>query len=608
MTSRPRSASGAVAPMALGLAALLALGCGGSGGSGDTTDSGPVAAASGSAQAEAPAGDASDKPIFLERAAELGIDFRHWNGMTGDFVYAELMGSGVALFDYDNDGDLDVFTNQGHLLGKDKTPEDAFFPPPEGPSIDRLFRNEMTPGEPESLRFTDVTEAAGLRLDGYSMGVATGDIDNDGDIDLYVTEWEGGNRLLRNNGDGTFDDITATAGTADPRWTVAAAFFDADADGLLDLYVGNYLNFSLELNQVCVNEIGLREYCGPIAFKPVPDAFFRNRGDGRFEDATGDFNFLQPAAPVLGVVVGDWNVDGRPDLYLANDEYPNNLLIQQEDGRYTDEARFAGAAMNAEGHAEAGMGVTAGDVDNDGDEDLFVTHLDEETNTLYEAEPGALFADRTAVTGLGAASFNTTGFGTHFFDYDNDGRLDLFVANGAVQGIRERVAAGEKFPLAQTNQLFRNLGNKRFEETTAAGGPVFDLEEVSRGAGFGDLDNDGDTDIVLHNNAGPLRLMVNQVGQDAAWLGLRLIGQYGRDAIGAQVFLERPGDAQMRQVRTEGSYASANDPRLLFGLGDATEPAQIRVRWPDGIFESWSALDLGEYHTLRRGDGTPTTP
>ncbi|MEM8994412.1 MAG: CRTAC1 family protein [Acidobacteriota bacterium] len=599
---RARTVMATAAPAAalpLVLAGLLAVGCGGE------RAPEPAAETPGAPSTRPAATPAEGPALFVDRAADLGLDFRHWNGMTGDFVYAELMGSGVALFDYDNDGDLDVFVNQGHLLGADKRPEDALFPPPEGPSIDRLFRNDMRPGEPDSLRFVDVTEEAGLDIDGYSMGVATGDIDNDGDVDLYVTEWEGDNRLLRNNGDGTFDDISASASTTDPRWTVAAAFFDADADGLLDLYVGNYLNASLELNKVCVNEIGLREYCGPIAFEPVPDAFFRNLGGGRFEDATGDFNILQPAAPVLGVVVGDWNFDGRPDLYLANDEYPNNLLIQQEDGRYVDEARFAGAAMNAEGHAEAGMGVTAGDVDNDGDEDLFVTHLDEETNTLYESEPGALFADRTAVTGLGAPSFNATGFGTHFFDYDNDGRLDLFVANGAVQGIRERVAAGELFPLAQTNQLFRNLGDKRFEETTDAGGPVFDLEEVSRGAGFGDIDNDGDTDIVVHNNAGPVRLMINQIGQDADWLGLRILGRHGRDAIGAQVLLDGPGETQIRQVRTEGSYASANDPRVLFGLGDAAEPARVRVRWPDGALEAWPPLALGTYHTLRRGEGTP---
>jgi len=554
--------------------------------------------------------------IFRDQAAEVGLDFVHWNGMSEEFYYSEHMGGGAALFDYDGDGDLDLYLTQGHIMGPGKKPEDARFPAPEGAAIDRLYRNdlEVLPGGERSLRFTDVTAESGLAVDGYSIGVAVGDVDNDGWPDLYITHWGSANQLFRNRGRGadgqiTFEDIGPSAGVDEKRWSIAAVLFDYDRDGWLDLYIGNYLDYSFAGHKECVNEIGRRDYCGPVSFKPLPDVLFRNRGSDRqgqviFEEVTSKAGITQDPAPVLGAVSGDFDGDGWLDLYLANDEFPNNLLLNEEGERFRDEALLAGAAMSSEGKAEAGMGIAVGDFDNDGDEDLFISHLNQETNTLYRNQDG-LFGDDTIETGLGSPSFDFTGFGAGFLDYDNDGWLDLLVVNGAVQGIRPQMLAGDLYPMHQTNQLFRNRGDGRYEEVSAIAGAAFDLSEVSRGAAFGDVDNDGDTDVVIHNNAGPVRLLVNQVGAKQQWLGLRVVGASGRDMLGSWVELLAPGPPQGRRVRTEGSYASANDPRVLFGLGAAQGTGHVRVTWPDGHREEWQGLALGEYTALHRGGGRP---
>ena len=554
--------------------------------------------------------------IFRDEATSTGLDFVHWNGMSGEFYYSEHMGGGAALFDYDGDGDLDVYLTQGHLLGPNKTVEDARFPPPEGSLVDRLYRNdlEVQPDGSRKLRFTDVTAESGLEVGGYSMGVSVGDVDNDGWPDLYLTHWNSSNQLFRNlgpEGDFRFEDITETAGVGERRWGIATVFFDYDRDGWLDLYVGNYLDYSFAVHKECVNEFGDRDYCGPVSFKPIPDVLFRNQGvdvagQVRFEDVTAKMGITQTPAPVLGAVSGDFDGDGWLDLYLANDEFPNNLLLNQQGEGFLDEALLSGAAMSAEGKAEAGMGVDAGDFDNDGDEDLFIAHLNQETNTLYNNQ-GGLFDDRTIETGLASPSLDFTGFGAGFLDFDNDGWLDLLVANGAVQGLRQLLVAKDPYPMHQKNQLFRNLGDGSFRDISAEAGPALALSEVSRGAAFGDLDNDGDTDVVVHNNAGPIRLLINQVGSNKSWLGLRLVGSQGRDMAGAWVELLGPGRTQGRRVRTEGSYASANDPRVLFGLADLTGEAAVRVKWPDGTEEGWDGLPLGRYTTLRQGEGKPVS-
>ena len=550
-----------------------------------------------------------DSVVFVEQAARAGLAFAHFNGMSGEYYPFEHMGAGVGLLDYDRDGDLDVYLVQGHMLGPGKTLEDAVLPRPTGPLIDRLYRNDLEVGADggRRLRFTDVTEESGIRAAGYGMGVAVGDYDGDGWPDLYVTNWGSPNQLWRNSGHGTFTDVTATAGVGETRWSIAAAFLDQDRDGRLDLYVANYLDAGYSTHQACNNELGLRDYCGPAAYRPEPDVLYRNRGDGTFEPFPTAFaGDIEPGSG-MGVVTGDFDGDGWIDLYVANDELPNHLLMNARDGGFREAAVASGAAVNARGDPEAGMGVDAGDVDGDGDEDLFVAHLDDETNTLYANLGGGVFEDRTDESRLGPPSWTRTGFGAGYLDYDNDGRLDLFVANGSVQSQRDQLLAGDPHPLRQTNHLYRNLGGGAFVEVSGSAGPALELSAVSRGAGFGDLDNDGDTDILVSNNGAAPHLLINQIGQDRRWLGLQVLtaGSPGRDALGAWVeAVLGDGTSLGRRVRTEGSYASARDPRVLFGLGDSATVERLRVTWADGRVEEWPAKPMRRYSTLRQGTGT----
>ena len=548
--------------------------------------------------------------IFVDRAAELGIDFFHFNGMTGNYHMAEVNNPGTALFDYDNDGDLDVYVVQGGMLDPGKTYSDALVAPRHPlPMTDRLYRNELVGSGHGELRFTDVTEDAGLEPHAYGMGVTVGDYDSDGSLDLYIT-CIGSNVLLRNLGDGTFEDVTAAAGIDDQRWSVPAAFLDFDHDGRLDLFVGNYLDFDLETVSQCRDFTGALDYCGPDAFPPLPDRLFRNRGDGSFEDATQSAGLRTGFGPALGVVAADLDADGWPDLYVANDGKPNNLWLNDGQGGFTDEALLAGCAVNADGQSEASMGVDAADFDGDGDLDLFMTHLLSETNTLYRNEGGGLFEDATGVTGIGTPSRLYTGFGTGWLDYDNDGWLDLFVANGAVKKNESLARLGDPYPFHEPNQLFRNLAGKSFEEVTAAAGEVFELSEVSRGAAFGDLDNDGDTDIAVINNNGPARLLINQVGNASRWLGIDAVSRSpARYLLGTRAVLLRPGDrTSWGRVRVDGSFASASDPRMLFGLGPKSAVGTLRVFWPDGSTEEWTDLELDRYHRLVQGSGKTVQP
>jgi hypothetical protein len=549
------------------------------------------------------AGDARAQPaaaeIFTDRAAETGLDFVHFNGMSGELHFVEHVGAGAALFDFDGDGDLDVYLVQGRMLGE-RPASEALFPPPAGaPLSDRLFRNDLTVAADgsRSLRFIDVTETAGLTADGYGMGVAAGDYDNDGWIDLYVTNW-GPNQLWRNRGDGTFSDVTESAAVGDGRWGVPAAWFDLDRDGWLDLYVGNYVDFSLTMVTECVTATGAPDYCGPLAYEPQPDKLFRNLGDGTFRDVTRPAGMGGELGGALGVVTADFNGDGWPDVYVGNDGLPNQLWMNQGDGTFVNDALLAGCAVNWEGQPEASMGIDAGDVDGDGDEDLFMAHLTGETNTLYLNDGSGLFRDSTRELDLGNPSWGFTSFGTGWIDYDNDGRLDLAVVNGAVRAIEELAAAGDPYPLDQTNQLFRNLGGGSFADATGGAGASFAELEVSRGAAFGDIDNDGDTDLVVTNNAGPARLLINNVGQDAGWVGARLTTEEGRDALGARLALDREsGPPLWRRSHTDGSYASSNDPRVTVGLG-AEVAGGLALLWPEGGRSRLAALPTGRFLTF----------
>ena len=537
--------------------------------------------------AVATAATARPEAPFAEVAARSGLEFVHLNGMSGRFYFSEMMGAGGALLDYDNDGDLDVYLVQGGPL-----PAAAA----EGPlPVDRLFRNDSTVGVEGGgeLRFVDVTEASGIRSDGYGMGVATGDVDGDGWTDLYVANF-GANRLYRNNGNGTFGDATVASGTGDPRWSVSATFFDYDGDGRLDLYVANYTDYSVSAHKGCRSHTGAPDYCSPLAYRPQVDRLYRNRGGGSFEPVAAASGIGGLAGSGLGVVAADLDDDGLVDLYVANDQMPNWLWRNNGDGTFSEAALMAGAAVNAEGRAEAGMGVSAGDFDGDGDEDLIVTHLNRETNTLYRNEETGFFEDLSTASGAGPPSWEYTGFGAGWLDYDNDGWLDLAVANGAVKRLEPLVRRGDPHPLHQPNQLYRNTGDGRLAEVAA--GAAFARSEVSRGLAVGDVDNDGDADLLVTNNHGPVRLLRNGVGQDGPWLGLRPRGAGGEpDALGARVEVATSGGRRLRRwVRTDGSYASAHDPRVLFGLGSGGAE-RVEVRWPDGRRAAWRAPASGRY-------------
>ncbi len=545
---------------------------------------------------------AGDPPVFREAARETGLDFHHFIGATGEYFFPEIMGSGVGMFDYDGDGDLDLYFVQGAMLDPAKEVSQSVFPfAGEGPPRNRLFRNELNPaGE---LRFTDVTREAGVGDPGYGMGMAVGDYDNDGHPDLYLTNF-GSNVLYRNGGDGTFTDVTRDAGVDDPRYSASSTFLDYDSDGDLDLYVANYVSFTIKGNRRCGEE--RRDYCAPGVYQPLPDRLFRNEGNGRFTDRSEEAGLGRSFGAGLGVVAVDLDLDGRVDVYVANDGTPNQLWINQGDGTFQDQGLVSGTAYNIDGVAEAGMGVTAADFDGDGDDDLFVTHNKKETNTLYLNGRQRGFADATSRFGLANPSVPYSGFGTLWFDYDNDGWLDLFVANGAVV-MDDRQPADSPYPYAQENQLFRGDGTGRSREIGSdVAGSALELVEVSRGAAFGDIDNDGDVDIAVSNNNGPARLLLNQVGSRNHWLGVRLEGEEGvKSAVyQARVALFREGHKPLwRRCHADGSYLSANDSRVLFGLGSSNHVGRVEVHWADGLCESWSGVAVNRYVTLRRRSG-----
>ena len=522
-------------------------------------------------------------PLFQD--APSPIPFAHVNGATGQYYMHEIMGAGAALFDYDGDGDLDAFLPQG-----------------EGRS--RLFRNDLSvgPGGARTLRFTDVTSRAGITLRSYAMGAAVGDYDNDGDLDLFVTSF-GADTLLRNNGDGTFTDATREAGVSDPLWSTSAAFLDYDRDGDLDLFVANYLDFTIADNKICHDPVGARDYCSPRAYRAVPDRLYRNERGGRFVNVTQPAGIAVADGNGLGVSVGDYNGDGWLDLYVANDATPNQLWINRRDGTFVNEGMLSGAALNAAGNPEGSMGIASGDFDADGDEDLFVTNIIAETFALYVNDGKAGFTDARIPAGRARPTAAFTGFGTDWFDYDNDGWLDLFIANGGVNIIESQ--RGQPAPYRMRNQIFRNT-RARFEETGAAAGAALARAEISRGAAFGDVDNDGDIDVLVTTNNGPVRLLLNNSAARNHWLQVRLRHDSGeRFGMGARVGIERAGTPTLwRRVKTDGSYLSASDIRVHAGLGASARVDAVVVEWPDGVRERFTDVAADRVVTLQRGRGS----
>ncbi len=497
-----------------------------------------------------------------EVAEEWGLAFRHRHGGSGKRYIVETMGNGLVLFDFDGDGDVDVFFVDGGTL-----------PGYEGEEPrSRLYRNEG------GGNFEDFTEACRIEVRSYGQGATVGDIEGDGDLDLYVTAL-GANELWINQGDGTFADGTARAGVGDPLWGSSAAFADVDRDGDLDLYVANYVGFSVETHRPCIT-LGREVYCHPGAYGGVADRFFRNRGDGTFEEALSAAGLQTDSDRAgLGVVFGDLDDDGWPDLYVANDAEPNHLFRNRGDGTFQETALLAGTAYSDRGRPEAGMGVDLGDADGDGRLDIMVTNFELETNALYRNLGLGLFVDSRYALNVAESSLLNLAFGVAFADLDHDRDLDLAIANGHILDNAEQLHESSRY--AQVNQVLENRGQGKFEELTTAG---FELVRVSRGLATGDLDGDGDLDLAISNSDGVAEVYENLSGSGQGhWLQVDLGGRtQNRFGVGARLEVRTAATSQIREGKTGSSYMSQNASTLHFGLGAEPTSPQLRVDWPSG--------------------------
>ncbi len=510
---------------------------------------------------------------FREVSAAWGLDFHHNAAVSGRLYMVETAAGGIVLFDYDGDGDDDAFFVDGGVL-----------PGYEGPPPrSRLFRNDRSGGAP---RFVDVTDEAGLDFGGYGMGGAAGDVDGDGDFDLYLTAF-GANELFLNRGDGSFRAAGVERGVDEPGWSASAAFADLDLDGDLDLYVTNYTDFTLANHKVCglggsrsgdPAEDAVQGYCHPDMYDGLPDRLFRNDGRGDFVDATAASGLAGATEAGLGVVVGDLDGDRWPDIYVANDKDPNLLFLNRGDGRFEDESLLSGTAYDASGNAEAGMGVDLADLDGDGRQDLVVTNFALETNAFYRAAGDGVFLDRRFPSGLAQPSLQRLAFGVNALDADLDGDLDLFVANGHIQPDAARI--GEVGAYEQPNQLFENLGDGRFRERTAIG---IDAIRTSRGSAVGDLDLDGDLDILVVNSNQPSEVYENRTSGN--WIALDTAARSATRApsVGARIALVAGRQTQFRETRTGSSYLSQSALTASFGLAEEVRVDRLTVEQPAAV-------------------------
>ena len=531
--------------------------------------------------APATAPDASPPAWFEDAATPAGLAFAHRSGESDRRLFPEIMGGGVALFDMDGDGDLDAYLVQSGSLW---TPE-------QEPDGNKLFENQG------DGTFLDVTAGSGADDRGYGMGVAAGDYDDDGDADLYVTNF-GPDVLLRNDGSGTFTDVTDEAGVGNPKWGTSAAFVDYDADGDLDLFIANYVNWTLAIEQDCYNAAGLLDYCLPINYRaPLVDTLYRNDGDGTFTDVSEEAGLQAAFGNGLGVVHSDFTGDGRVDIFVANDTMLNQLWINHGDGRFIDEALLRGCALDEHGQTKAGMGVVVGDIDDDGDEDLLVVNFEGQTDSFFVNENG-LFRDCTGQMGLAGIGRAFTRFGVGMQDFDNDGHLDVYQSNGrAVLSLEPETDD----PFAESNVLLRGTGAGRFEEVMPRGGTETPLIGTSRAAAFGDVDGDGGIDIVVVNRDGPAYLLRNVVPDRGHWLRVRVLEDSGRDAVGATVTLKVGERSLTRVVRAAYSYCSSSDPAVHIGLGEVAEVDSVVVDWPDGDSRTFGPQQADRTIVLSRG-------
>jgi enediyne biosynthesis protein E4 len=526
--------------------------------------------------------------------AKSGITWRHVNGRSPQAYLPETTGAGCAFLDYDNDGWMDIYlVNSGRC--------DFYNPNP--PLRNALYRNNR------DGTFTDVTEKAGVPGGGYGMGAAVGDYDGDGFPDLYVTQY-GRSILYHNNGDGTFTDVTEKAGVAAPGWATSAVWFDYDNDGRLDLFVCRFVDFSRDNNKFCGNpETGERYYCIPTIYDAMPSWLFHNNGDGTFTDVSRESGIGALPGKAWGVVAADVDNDGRMDLFVANDTTANFLLMNRGHGKFEDTALAAGVAYDETGEARSGMGVDSADFDQDGWLDLFVADIDHQKYSLYHNNHNGTYDDVAGSNGIGASTFLLSGWGLKFFDFDNDGNLDLILANGHPDDhIHERF---ENVTYAEPLLLFRNIGGQfghAFENVSAHGGPVFQEMFAARGLALGDFDNDGAVDVLIAvNNAAPL-LLRNTGAAGRHWLGVRLVGKKAnRDAVGARITYQA-GD--LKRTRTKvggGSFLASHDPRVVLGIGTRTKIDWIEVEWPQpsGLRERFTGLPVDQYIVLHEGSGTP---
>ena len=519
------------------------------------------------------------QPWFAEAAAGRGIDFRHRSGFEQRYLLPEITGSGAALADLDGDRDLDIYLVQSGSL---VSATDA---------VDRVYLNrgdgyfEPGPQPPDG--------------NGYGMGVAAGDYDNDGDVDLYVTN-VGANALLRNDGTGRFENVAAAAGVADDGWGTSAAFLDLDGDNDLDLFVANYINWSQQAELECYMA-GVPTYCPPQNYKaPAPDRLFRNDGDGTFTDVSRAAGLHLAFGNGFGVVGADYDQDGRTDVFVANDMMVNQLWLNQGELAFAESAMDWGCGVDEAGQAKAGMGVTAADLDDDSDVDVLVVNLQGQTDSLFR-NAGGWFEDATAEFGLNLTSRRFTRFGVVLADLDNDGRLDLYQANGAVA---HRFLTQED-PFAEPNTLYRATQEGRFELVLPAGGVAGAPRHTSRGLALGDVDNDGGLDLLVVNRDAAPYLLLNRAPGRGNWIRFRVLTEQGRDAHAATVSAGIGPRRVHRDVQPAASYLSSNDPRVHFGLGEATRVTDVMVSWPGGTRESFGDFTAGSDVELREGEGSP---